>query len=247
MRLIDGVHLVGGGDLGFNLSHKCDCHVYAIVSEGEVALIDVGTGLDADAVVRHLRDDGIDPGAISRLIVTHYHPDHAGGLAAWRRLTGAAVHAGREGAAAIRTGDEATTGLLAARKAGMYPHDWRLEPCPVDVELVDGWEIQVGQLRLRAIDTPGHCRGHVSFLLTGAPVTVLFSGDAVFWGGAVVLQNVPDVSIPESAESLERLAALEFEGLLPGHLAISLRDGKRHITAAAEHFRALRLPPPLVP
>ena len=102
-------------------------------------------------------------------------------------------------------------------------------------------------MRLRAIDTPGHCRGHVSFLLTGAPVTVLFSGDAVFWGGAVVLQNVPDVSIPDSAESLERLAALDFQGLLPGHLAISLSNGHRHVAAAVEHFRLLRLPPPLVP
>jgi len=247
MRLIDGVHLVGGGDLGFGLSHRSDSHMYAIASDGEVALLDVGTGLDTDAVVRHLADDGLDPGRISRLIVTHYHPDHAGGLAAWRRLTGGSVHAGRDGAAAIAAGDEETTGLVAGRRAKLYPPDWRLEPCPVDVPLDDGWQLAIGRLRLRAIATPGHCRGHVSFLLTGAPVSVLFSGDAVFWGGAVVLQNVPDVSIPESAESLERLAALDFQGLLPGHLAISLSNGRRHVEAAVEHFRSLRLPPPLVP
>ena len=78
-------------------------------------------------------------------------------------------------------------------------------------------------------------------------IPVLFSGDAVFWGGAVVLQNVPDVSIPESADSLERLARLEFEGLLPGHLTISLANGRRHVEAAVDYFRRLRLPPPLVP
>jgi glyoxylase-like metal-dependent hydrolase (beta-lactamase superfamily II) len=74
---------------------------------------------------------------------------------------------------------------------------------------------------------------------------VLFSGDAVFWGGAVVLQNVPDVSIPKSAESLERLLQLDFDGLLPGHLAISLAHGKRHVETAVAAFRALRLPPTL--
>jgi glyoxylase-like metal-dependent hydrolase (beta-lactamase superfamily II) len=247
MRLIDGVHLVGGGDLGFGLSHRSDGHMYAIASGGEVALIDVGTGLDTDSVVRHLRDDSLDPAAISRLFVTHYHPDHAGGLASWRRHTGATTFAGRDGASAIEAGDEETCGLAAGRRARLYPQDWRLEPCPVDTRLDDGWSVDIGELRLLAISTPGHCRGHMSFLLTGAPVSVLFSGDAVFWGGAVVLQNVPDVSIPESAESLERLAQLEFDGLLPGHLAISLSNGRRHVEAAVEHFRNLRLPPPLVP
>jgi hydroxyacylglutathione hydrolase len=247
MRLMEGIHLVGGGDAGFGLSHRSDGHIYAIESGGDVALIDVGTGLDTDSVIGQLRDDGLRPEAISRLFVTHYHPDHAGGLAAWRRLTGASVLAGRDGAAAIAAGDEETCGLVAGRRAGFYPQDWRLEPCPVDTPLDDGWTARVGDLRLQVISTPGHCRGHVSFLVTGAPVSILFSGDAVFWGGAVVLQNVPDVSIPESAESLERLAQLEFEGLLPGHLTISLSHGRRHVEAAVEHFRMLRLPPPLVP
>ena len=247
MRVIDGVHLVGGGDLGFGLSHRSDGHIYAIASAGEVALIDVGTGLDTDSVVGHLREDGLDPDAISRLFVTHYHPDHAGGLAAWRRLTGAAVFAGRDGAAAIEAGDEETCGFAAGRRAQLYPQDWRLDPCPVDTKLDDDWTIQVGSLTVRAISTPGHCRGHVSFLVTGAPITVLFSGDAVFWGGTVALQNVPDASISESAEPIERLAQLEFEGLLPGHLTISLANGRRHVEAAAQRFRNLRLPPPLVP
>jgi hydroxyacylglutathione hydrolase len=247
VKLIDGVHLVGGGDAGFNLSHRSDGHIYAVASEGEVALIDVGTGLDTVLVVRRLRDDGLAPESISRLFVTHYHPDHAGGLAPWRRLTGAPVFAGRDGAAAIAAGDEEICGLNAGRRAGLYPPSWHLEACPVDTPLDDGWSAEIGTLRLQAIATPGHCRGHVSYLLTGASVTVLFSGDAVFWGGAVVLQNVPDVSIPESAESLERLLKLEFDGLLPGHLTISLAHGKRHVQAAADAFRALRLPPPLAP
>jgi len=247
MRLIEGVHLVGGGDAGFGLSHRSDGHMYAIEADGEVTLLDVGTGLDTDAVIHHLRDDGLDPARITRLIVTHYHPDHAGGLAAWRRLTGGIVYAGRDGAAAIEAGDEETTGLAAGRRAALYPSDWHQEACPVDVPLDDGWTIDLGEMRMRGIATPGHCQGHVSFLLTGAPVSVLFSGDAVFWGGAVALQNVPDVSIAESAESLERLAALDFQGLLPGHLTISLSHGRRHVEAALEHFRKLRLPPPLVP
>ena len=28
MQLTDDVYLVGGGDYGFNLSHRLDCHTY---------------------------------------------------------------------------------------------------------------------------------------------------------------------------------------------------------------------------
>src|SRR3954470_20064973 len=101
MRLIEGVHLVGGGDAGFGLSHRSDGHIYAIESEGQVALIDVGTGLDTDAVVGCLRDGGLEPSSIAHLFVTHYHPDHAGGLASWRRLPGGRTSAGRAGAARV--------------------------------------------------------------------------------------------------------------------------------------------------
>ena len=249
MRLHDGVHLIGGGNLGFGLSHPCDGHMYAVASEGEVALIDVGTGLDIAAVERELADDGLDPGAIRQLIVTHYHGDHAGGLARWRARLGGDLPtlAGEDGADAIEAGDEDTTGLAAGRRAGIYPDDYHPGPTPITVRLADGDAIPVGRLRIVAVATPGHCRGHMSFLLAKPDRAFLFSGDAVFWGGTVALQNVPDCSVPDSAASLERLAALEFDALLPGHLTISLTNGKRHVNVAAGHFRALRIPPPLVP
>lgn len=249
MQLHDNVHLIGGGNLGFGLSHPCDGHMYAVASDGEIALIDVGTGLDMGAAVRELRAGGLDPGAIRRLVVTHYHGDHAGGLARWRSRLGDGVDAlaGADGADAIEAGDEDATGLAAGRRAGMYPADYHAGPSPVSVRLADGDAIRVGRLQITAIATPGHCRGHMSFLMATPDRAFLFSGDAVFWGGTVALQNVPDCSVSDSAASLERLAALEFDALLPGHLTISLTNGKRHVNVAAEHFRALRIPPPLVP
>ena len=249
MRLHDNVYLVGGGDLGFGISHPVDGHMYAVASDGEIALIDVGTGLDIAATERELRADGLDPGAIRQLIVTHYHGDHAGGLGRWMDRLGHGVRAlaGANGADAIEADDDETTCLAAGRRSGLYPSDYFAGPAPIAVRLHGGDGIAVGRLRIVAVDTPGHCRGHVSFLLATPSKAFLFSGDAVFWGGTVALQNVPDCSVQESAASVERLAALEFDALLPGHLTIALSNGKRHVNVAAEHFRALRVPPPLVP
>ena len=42
MKLTDDVYLVGGGDYGFNLTHRLDCHTYLIDGGGELALVDAG-------------------------------------------------------------------------------------------------------------------------------------------------------------------------------------------------------------
>ena len=54
----------------------------------------------------------------------------------------------------------------------------------------------------------------------------------MFSGGRVVLQNIHDCSIQKSATSIAKLAQLEFDALLPGHAAICLDGGMRHVAIA---------------
>ena len=89
---------------------------------------------------------------------------------------------------------------------------------------------------MEAIATPGHCHGHYCLLLRGNDRSYLFSSDAVFWGGAVIVQNVPDVSVQDYARSVAKLAEYDFDALLPGHHMISMRNGKRHVQTALEGF-----------
>lgn len=242
MRLTDDVHLVGGGNVAFNLSNGADCHIYVLKTGDGLALIDAGVGLGMDLVIQNLREDGLDPADIRDVFVTHYHVDHAGAVARWRRLTGARIHASVGAASAIRDGDSDVVGLRKAQAGGYYPADYVLEPCPVDVEFEGGQAIELGRLRITPIDSAGHCDGHAVFLVEGGQRTYLFSGDCIFWGGTIILQNIPDCSIPDYAETMERLDALTFDALLPGHLTISLRDGKRHVDTAVRAFRSLGLP-----
>ena len=80
MRLTDDLYLVGGGDYAFNLSHRLDCHSYVIDAGEELWMIDAGFD-GADQVLGNMRVDGLNPDAISRIFVTHYHADHVGCLA----------------------------------------------------------------------------------------------------------------------------------------------------------------------
>jgi glyoxylase-like metal-dependent hydrolase (beta-lactamase superfamily II) len=90
---------------------------------------------------------------VRRVLTTHGHWDHI-----------QAVEAVRE--AGIDVG-------VAAEDAKMLPS--------YDFVIGDEEVIEVGDLRLRAIHTPGHTPGSTSFLLDGEPL--LFTGDTLFPGG----------------------------------------------------------------
>jgi hypothetical protein len=64
----------------------------------------------------------------------------------------------------------------------------------------------------------------------------------VFYGGTIVAQNIHDCSIQDYAASTLKMAGVDFDAFLPGHWTISLRNGKRHIEAAAEQFQKLMIP-----
>jgi glyoxylase-like metal-dependent hydrolase (beta-lactamase superfamily II) len=242
MKLTEDVYLVGGGDYGFNLTHRLDCHTYLIDGGDELALVDAGFGPGTEEILELVRADGFDPARVGKILITHYHADYVGGAAPLKRATGADLYAGVEAAPTIRVADAEQIGLNWAKTFGFYPADYEWEPAEVEVELRDGDRIAVGELEVEAIATPGHCNGHYCLRLVGRDRTYLFTSDCVFWGGAIILQNVPDANLQLYADSCNRIAELEWDALLPGHHLISLRNGRRHAETAAREFNRIGLP-----
>jgi len=245
VKLTPDVALVGGGMFGFNLSSPGDCHVYLLDGGDDLVLVDGGIGGnvgDTDRIIANIASDGYDPARISRLLLTHYHADHAGGAAQLRERLGLEVHASPLTARVLAAGDEEANSVAAAKAGGLFPPEYRFPACPATGDLVEGASVEIGRLTARVVETPGHCRGHVSFLVDGGERRYLVQGDVVFFGGTILLQNVPDCSIQEYAASVRKLAKLDFDAFLPGHAAISLADGTRHVAQAAAEFAKLRVP-----
>ncbi len=96
-------------------------------------------------------------GGVRRILVTHHHEDHVGGVADLRARSGARVCAHR---------------------------DARL-PFPVDETLEDLDTIDTGEGVLVALHTPGHADGHLAFLVDGTGDVV--AGDLVAGFGTIVL------------------------------------------------------------
>jgi hydroxyacylglutathione hydrolase len=142
--------------------------------------------------------------SIEHILETHNHADHVSGHGRLASATGATIH-------------------VHSDAAVEYPHE------PFD----DGWELELGSVRVRALHTPGHRPEHTAFLLVDAergeePWAVL-TGDTLFVGDVAR----PDLAIDkeDGARGIfhslhERL--LNLPGgteLWPGHLGGSLCGG----------------------
>ena len=243
MKIAERIHIVGSGQAGFGLTDDYDCHVYLLDGGDEYALIDAGGGRDTAGILSLIEGDGLDPRRVRTLLLTHAHADHAAGAAALRAQLGLRVLASPHIAGIVSAGDERGASLDIARTAGGYPADFVLPACPVDGELAEAAVVRVGDLAIEVIETPGHATGHLSYVLRRGERTSVFCGDAFFFGGRILLQHTWDCSLQASIRSVERLAALDLDGLYPGHLTFTVRHGRREVAKAMQEIASL-LPPP---
>jgi glyoxylase-like metal-dependent hydrolase (beta-lactamase superfamily II) len=237
--LLDGVWLVGSGTDEAALTDPHDCHCYLLWDGEGGFLVDAGTGLGAARWLGNVREV-CDPSFLGGVLLTHYHADHAGGAAA-ASAAGLAVLGHPLTAAALAVADEERTQLARARAAGVYPADYRLPPAEV-APLRGGARLRSGAVSVEVLDAPGHCDGHVVFLLDTLG-GVLLSGDCLFSGGRVSLQAIPDCRLVDYASTVGALAERSPDVLLPGHGDLVLSGAAHDAHRAASAFARL-IPPP---
>jgi glyoxylase-like metal-dependent hydrolase (beta-lactamase superfamily II) len=146
--------------------------------DGQVTLVDTGLKSAPPKIVAGLAAIGRAPSDVTRIILTHSHSDHGGGLAQLARETGATLTVHAADAGFVRSGErpplDQTFGLARLLSRGSPK---AFDPADVGHELHDG-EVLPVLGGLRVVHTPGHSPGHVSLLHT--PTGVLITGDAIF-------------------------------------------------------------------
>jgi glyoxylase-like metal-dependent hydrolase (beta-lactamase superfamily II) len=156
---------------------KSAVNSFAFVEEdGSVTLVDCGVAKAPPRIVAGLAAMGKHPSDVNRIVLTHAHPDHAGGTAAFAQTSGAAIHMHSDDVAYAARGvkppaDSATwLGRLMNRLPG-----GKFTPFSAE-SFTDGQLLDVGG-GLRVLHTPGHSPGHVSLL--HEPTGLLITGDAL--------------------------------------------------------------------
>ena len=127
-----------------------------ITSPAGHVLIDGGLVESAAPMIEHIRSLSFRVEDVKLILNSHAHFDHAGGIAALQRASGATVAASPWSAAVIERGtsgtDDPQYGILLS-----YP-----AASPVRV-IRDGEVLRVGSLALMAHFTPGHTPGGTSW------------------------------------------------------------------------------------
>jgi glyoxylase-like metal-dependent hydrolase (beta-lactamase superfamily II) len=209
-------------------------NVYLIALPESLTLIDTSFPGTSARIFEAVRSIGRDTAEIRDILVTHCHPDHAGGLAELRQATGATAWMHPDDAQLAREGEafrpyETSPGLkhqlFAAEVIEHGPATY--EPATVDMEVKPGETISVAG-GIKAVGTPGHTAGHLVFLWEGDG-GVLFVGDAANNVEGLDVSPIYE-SVDRGLEDLRGLGDLEFDTACFAH-------GAPILGGAAQEFR----------
>ncbi|MFH1740905.1 MAG: MBL fold metallo-hydrolase, partial [bacterium] len=147
---------------------------------------------------------------IAAIFVTHFHVDHAAGLAHVRNRLNCPVVAHKNAVRTIESGDPVAT-------AAQMPYlgwDFPFPPCKVDEVIEDGDTITVGKTTFHIIHIPGHTPGCVGYMWDGNLITgdVLFPNGDLGWADVHWGSNYLD-----TIDTMDRIAKLAPRHLLPTH------------------------------
>ncbi len=206
MEIIEGIHKID--EASSNMAHS---NVYLVINEKELMVIDTGTGGNAKKIIEYIQKIGHQPSEVSTIVLTHYHMDHAGSAKELKDLTNAKVAAHVEDA-----------GFVAGKKPAPKPKNVlfravssfiKTAPVEVEIELKDGDKIG----NLTVIHTPGHSPGSIA--LFDEQRKALFVGDTLRFDGSKVTGAPKQFTwdAEKQRESIEKISALNFDIMLPGH------------------------------
>lgn len=144
---------------------------------------------------------------VKKILFTHLHFDHLLGAGFAKNLTGGRCYASQGDIDWLKN----IEGYAAAFGLSVQGKDFEL-----DGYLYDGQIIEVGQIRLEVIATPGHSIGGLSFYLPSE--SCLFSGDSLF-ATSIGRCDLPGGNYNELIESIQKkLLCLPNETVVyPGH------------------------------
>jgi len=202
---------------------------HLIVERGRASFVDVGTNHSVPALLAELQRQGVAREAVDWIILTHVHLDHAGGAGELlRQLPNAKVWLHPRGVRHMVDPAQLMAGASAVYGADVVERTYgTLVPIAPDriVEARDGDVIELAGRPLRALDTPGHARHHIS--IWDEASRAFFPGDTFglsyreFDGpnGPFILPTTSPVQFEPDAlrASIERMLGFDPQAMLLTH------------------------------
>jgi glyoxylase-like metal-dependent hydrolase (beta-lactamase superfamily II) len=230
MKITSNIHTIPG----------VTANPYLLIDTDGLTLIDTGIPGSAHKILRYIKRLEYSPRDLNRILLTHADYDHAGSLAALKRVTGARVYASVYEARAVATGQFPrslkTNNIFLKPVFALAESLGRISPAHVDEHLYDGQVLPVAY-GMCVLDTKGHTPGHISFFAPSAGI--LFTGDSILslkdrlagsHGAVTWDQDKADAAV-------RKQLALGARIICSGHGAV-IMDGLGRLRKLAEAFAA---------
>lgn len=149
---------------------------FVVITSEDVLLLDAGLGFDVDGKSQlhsNLMDAGINPGEVTKVLMTHLHKDHAGGVSHRNPDSGNFELSFPNATYYIQQKE-----LDFAFEKGLpsyFPEELECLKDDPQVQLLDGNGVIGGYIQYQLVG--GHCPFHQVFRIVDGGNTVFFGGD----------------------------------------------------------------------
>ena len=220
-EITDNIFIIGGPEI----TDARDSCVY-MLALGELILIDTGAGWSFNKIINNIKMLKFNPENIRKIILTHCHIDHIGGVPEFKKRFKANIYIHKLDSIALEKGDQILT--AANFYQTIFP------PTPVDYKITGPKEIFIiNQQEIVCLHTPGHTPGSISIYLERNRKRILFAQDL----HGPLLEEFGS-NLKDWDTSTKRLLELEADILCEGHFGIykTKKAVKEYILSYRRHF-----------
>jgi glyoxylase-like metal-dependent hydrolase (beta-lactamase superfamily II) len=220
-EIIKDIFIVGGPDI----TDGRDGCIY-LLNFRELVLIDTGAGWSVDKIIGNIKKFELDPKNLSKIILTHCHIDHIGGVPEIKKRFGSKIYIHQLDAPPLETGDPILT--AASWYQTSFP------PTSMDVKLNSPEEtLMIGEQKIVCLHTPGHTPGSICIYLDKDGKRILFGQDL---HGPLLSEF--GSSLEDYGRSTKKLLDLDADILCEGHFGIykNKKDVRNYILSYRRQY-----------
>lgn len=179
--------------------YAANCYLLGCEKTNEAAVIDPGG--DADDILKKINKNVLD---VKYIILTHGHGDHIGAVREIKEKTGGKILIHSKDEALLKDAEKNLSSLMSGPDVSLT----------ADRLLNDGDIVDVGELELKIIHTPGHTPGGISIKVED----VLITGDTLF-AGSIGRTDFEGGSFEKIIKSIKNKLLIYDDStkVLPGH------------------------------